>query len=234
MQAGDTGNNVAVYSNGAGSTVTLIRGKDSKIEINGNTTNLGIGLYSENGGKIVTDGTSLIDGLKIDMKNSATAVVSVGANSSVSTKYSTISYDGNGYALYSDGQGKIDISGAELTLKGKSTAFDVDLAAMSLPITLDNNTRIKANSDDVIAFNLKGATGLTTVGGIEDSIKAKIATKLGGGISLSNLFDGSTSTKYKVAAVDGGNIIIGNLDKTGISTDTAPEKKMVSNSIIVS
>ncbi|MCF0162246.1 MAG: autotransporter-associated N-terminal domain-containing protein, partial [Fusobacterium necrophorum] len=225
MQAGDTGNNVAVYSNGAGSTVTLIRGKDSKIEINGNTTNLGIGLYSENGGKIVTDGTSLIDGLKIDMKNSATAVVSVGANSSVSTKYSTISYDGNGYALYSDGQGKIDISGAELTLKGKSTAFDVDLAAMSLPITLDNNTRIKANSDDVIAFNLKGATGLTTVGGIEDSIKAKIATKLGGGISLSNLFDGSTSTKYKVAAVDGGNIIIGNLDKTGISTDTAPEKK---------
>ena len=82
-----------------------------------------------------------------------------------------------------------------------------------------------ANSDNVVAFNLKNATNLTTEGGIEDSIKTQIAAKLGGGVSLANLFQGSTSTKYKVAAVDGGNLEVGNLDRSGTAGDTDAAKK---------
>ncbi|KDE68970.1 hypothetical protein FUSO8_12570, partial [Fusobacterium necrophorum DJ-2] len=229
MQAGGNTQSIGVYTKGNGSLVSIKEGKGSIIDIDGkikdgDITNKGVALYSESAGKINANGTALANGLKINSKDASSAIVSMGVNSEVNVKYATIDYEGNGYALYSDGVGKIDISGAKLNLKGKSTAFDLDLGAGTLPITLDANTRINANSDDVIVFNLKHATGLTTIGGIGDYIKGQISTKLGG-ISLDGLFVDSIATKYKVAAVDGGTIAIGSLDKTGISSDTTGAKK---------
>ncbi|WP_143003896.1 autotransporter-associated N-terminal domain-containing protein, partial [Fusobacterium necrophorum] len=213
------GNSVAAYAKNS-AKITMSRtnlSTTSTIDIE-SMDNKGIGLFASEGGVIDADKHYM------KVKNGSVGISSIKNNSLVNFRNGKLSYNGNGYAIYSDGQGKVDLSGTTIELEGKSTAFDVDLTG-NLPITLDSNTRISANSDDVIVFNLKHATNLTTIGGIENTIKTAIQTKLPSGTNLSNLFDGSTSTKYKVAAVDGGNIIIGNLDKTGISTDTAPEKK---------
>lgn len=187
----------------------------------------GVALYAKDGGKINAQKLSL------KVTNGSAGIVSVGKNTDSSSPESNIDfsggkleYTGNGYAVYSDGTGTVNLSNAELNLSGSSTAFDVDFKATTLPTILNANTRIHANSDDVIAFNLKNASGLTTVGGIETSIKSKIETKLSlGSGSLNNLFSGSTADKYKVAAIDGGEITIGDLDKSGTAADTAGAKK---------
>jgi len=180
----------------------------------------GIGLFAKDGG--------VINAQKhyIKVENGSTAISSIRAGSNIDFTGGKLEYTGNGYAVYSDGKGEVDLKDAELNLYGSSTAFDVDLGASTLPTKLNSGTKIKVHSDDVVAFNLKRATGLTTVGGIETSIKSKIETKLGlGSGSLNNLFTGSTSTKYKVAAVDGGEITVGNLDKSGTKDDTDQAKK---------
>ncbi|WP_338999007.1 autotransporter-associated N-terminal domain-containing protein [Fusobacterium polymorphum] len=184
----------------------------------------GLAAYAENGGVINLEKS------KITVTDSSAGAASFGTNgtqkSLVNLKEATLTYKGNGYAVYSDGIGQVNLEKTTINLLGSSTAFDVDLGATTLPTILDTNTRINVKSDDVVVFNLKRATNLTTVGGIETSIKSKIETKLGlGANSLNNLFTGSTATKYKVAAVDGGTITIGNLDKSGISTDTVADKK---------
>lgn len=56
-------------------------------------------------------GDSLAKGLKITVKDGASAVASVGQNASnkisqINVKYSTINYDGEGFALYTDDKGK--------------------------------------------------------------------------------------------------------------------------------
>lgn len=224
-------NVVAMYTDNGTINVnrTALSGK-TDIDITGGIDKgkaTGVALYAKDGGKINAQKLSL------KVTNGSAGIVSVGKNTDPSNPESNIDftggkleYTGNGYAVYSDGTGKIDLSDAELNLHGSSTAFDVDLGASTLPTKLNSGTKIKVHSDDVIAFNLKRATGLTTVGGIETSIRNKIETKLGlGASSLNNLFSGSTSTKYKVAAVDGGEITIGNLDKSGTAADTAGAKK---------
>lgn len=224
-------NVVAIYTDNGTINVnrTALSGK-TDIDITGGIDKgkaTGVALYAKGGGKINAQKLSL------KVTNGSAGIVSVGKNTDSSNPESNIDfsggkleYNGDGYAVYSDGTGKIDLSDAELNLHGRSTAFDVDLGASTLPTKLNSGTKIKVHSDDVIAFNLKRATGLTTVGGIETSIKSKIETKLGlGSGSLNNLFTGSTSNKYKVAAVDGGEITVGNLDKSGTKDDTDQAKK---------
>jgi len=244
---------VPLYATGTGSKINVVTPDSLKFYLGGNSTaayakdggiinmnrtNLpadpsiyikgengkGIGLFAKDGG--------VINAQKhyIKVENGSVALSSVGANatnkSNIDFTGGKLEYTGNGYAVYSDGTGTVNLSDAELNLYGSSTAFDVDFNATTLPTILNANTRIHANSDDVIAFNLKNASGLTTVGGIETSIKSKIETKLGlGSGSLNNLFTGSTSTKYKVAAVDGGEITVGNLDKSGTKDDTDQAKR---------
>ena len=233
----DTG---AAFAEGKGTEITINRTalsatenisitgtelKDDTDPTKGIGRYVGFGLMAKNGGKINAKYNN------ISVTNGSTGVAAIGKDSSgnaseIDLSNSKLTYDGNGYAVYSDGTGKVNLEDAEINLKGSSTAFDVDLGAATLPTKLNSGTRIKVHSDDVIAFNLKRATGLTTVGGIETSIRNKIETKLGlGASSLNNLFSGSTSTKYKVAAVDGGEITIGNLDKSGTAADTAGAKK---------
>ena len=224
-------NVVAIYTdNGTINVNRIALSGKTDIDITGGIDKgkaTGVALYAKDGGKINAQKLSL------KVTNGSAGIVSVGKNIDPSNPESNIDftggkleYNGDGYAVYSDGTGKIDLSDAELNLHGRSTAFDVDLGASTLPTKLNSGTKIKVHSDDVIAFNLKRATGLTTVGGIETSIKSKIETKLGlGSGSLNNLFTGSTSNKYKVAAVDGGEITVGNLDKSGTKDDTDQAKK---------
>ena len=219
------GNSTAVYAKDKGkinmNRTTLPN--EPTIHIKGENGK-GIGLFAKDGG--------VINAQKhyIKVEDGSVGLSSIGEKgtdkSNIDFSGGKLEYTGNGYAVYSDGKGEVDLKDAELNLYGSSTAFDVDLGASTLPTKLNSGTKIKVHSDDVIAFNLKRATGLTTVGGIETSIKSKIETKLGlGSGSLNNLFTGSTSNKYKVAAVDGGEITVGNLDKSGTKDDTDQAKK---------
>ena len=222
----DTG---AVFSSGSGTVVTINRAalpSSENISITGTEQvdaknagtgkYVGFGLMAKDGGKINAQYNN------ISVTNGSTGIASIGKDGSnvaseIDLSHSKLSYNGKGYAVYTDGTGKVNLDDTEINLRGSSTAFDVDLAAATLPTHINSGTKIKIHSDDVIVFNVKNATGLTTVGGIETSIKSKIETKLGlAAGALSGLFTGSTATKYKTAAADGGSLVVGSLDKSGI------------------
>ncbi|MDU1893112.1 MAG: hypothetical protein E6767_20740, partial [Dysgonomonas sp.] len=154
----------------------------------------------------------------------STAAASIGTNSNIDLSGGTVEFDGSGYAVYSDGTGKIDLSGSTIILGGKSTAFDLDLGVTS-PIKLDSNSKINVVSDEVVVFNLQNVTGLST-NNLEGTITSALGTAIGGEIDLDKLLEDSTATNYKTAAVDGGEIVIGDLDKTGTGagSDTQAQK----------
>ena len=209
----DTG---AAFASGANTVITINRAGtpgSANISITGSKLDdadryVGFGVMATNGGVVNAKNNY------IKVVNGSTAAASIGANSNIDLSEGTVEFNGSGYAVYSDGVGKINLSNSNIILKGKSTAFDLTLGATS-PITLDSNSRIHVESNDVVVFNLKNATGLNT-----NNLEASITTALGsalGGTSLSSLIvAGEGIDKYKTAAVDGGTIIIGNLDKTGI------------------
>ena len=151
----------------------------------------------------------------IKVTNGSTAAASIGTNSNIDLSGGITEFNGSGYAVYSDGVGKIDLSGSKMILKGKSTAFDLNLTpGVISPIKLDSNSRIHVASNDVVVFNLQNATGLST-NGLENSITTALGGALGS-VNLDNLIVAEAGAdKYKTAAVDGGTITIGNLDKTG-------------------
>ena len=224
----DTG---AAFAKGAGTVITFNRATASgsaNIVITGSKLvdadkYVGFGLMAADGGVINAKNNY------IKVINGSTAAASIGTNSNIDLSGGTVEFNGSGYAVYSDGVGKIDLSGSKVILGGKSTAFDLDLnvTGTSVPIKLDSNSKIQVNSDDVVVFNLKNATGLDT-SVLEGSITAALGTALGG-ITLDNLIQGGTATNYKTAAVDGGTIAIGDLDKTGTGADGENEAQKAGN-----
>ncbi|WP_462433271.1 autotransporter-associated N-terminal domain-containing protein [Fusobacterium sp. THCT1E1] len=224
--AADKNDTGAAFAKGAGTTITITRVSPA-IEANINITGakltdadryVGFGLMAAEGGVINAKNNY------IKVTDGSTAAASIGTNSNIDLSGGTVEFDGSGYAVYSDGAGKINLSNSNIILKGKSTAFDLTLGATS-PITLDQNSRIHVKSNDVVVFNLKNATGLNT-NNLEVSITNALGSALGG-TSLSDLIVSEAEIdKYKTAAVDGGTIIIGNLDKTGTgAADETQEQK---------
>ena len=220
--AGTTGENVGIYSKGpgtgvAGKTVT-ISGDGSKINIDGGTTNKGTALFSGNGGKIVADSTATNVGLQITVTNGAAAIASDGTNSNVSAKFSNIDYSGEGYALYANNGGKIDVTGSKISLRGNATGFEKDVAVGTSPITFTGAT-ITAYSNNVTIMNLRNVPALTL-----STLNTNLQTYTGG-ITHSAGTDpvtGEVYNKYKTAAVDGLSAynIDTDLDKS-IATDDA-------------
>ena len=222
LKAGSTGENTGIFAKGTGAKVTLKTGKDSnnklysQIEIDGkktdNTkTNKGIGLFSQNGGEITADGTVLGKGLKVTIKDGASAMVSTGTNSKINAKYSTIDYDGNGYAVYTKDGGKIDISNGEIILRGKSTAMEIDKSVGTNPVTFTGG-KIKVMSNDVIVYNLLNLSTALNISSFESSINSQVGT----GITVTS--GEAQYNKWKLAAVDGGTI---NIDAAISRTDAA-------------
>ena len=210
----DTG---AAFASGANTVITIDRAAtpgSANISITGSKLDdadryVGFGVMATNGGVVNAKNNY------IKVVNGSTAAASIGANSNIDLSGGTVEFDGSGYAVYSDGVGKINLSNSKMILKGKATAFDVDMLAGIPPVTLDANSRIHVESNDVVVFNLKNATGLST-SGLEASITTALGSALGGANLSSLIVAGGGIDKYKIAAVDGGTISIGNLDKTGI------------------
>ncbi|WP_311677855.1 autotransporter domain-containing protein [Sneathia vaginalis] len=193
----------------------------ANIVINNDTPSNGTALVAKTGGVIEAKKA------KIDIKNIVAGLSASDDNSNIDFTGGTLTYDGEGYSIYTDGKGKINLSDAKITLKGKAIGFDVDQDENSEQnVILNNKTRIKPESDDVILFNLKNSDGLDTKGGIRDHIISRIETKLkktNPDINLTQLVTqpeaGKPGEFYKVSAMEGGNIKIGSLDKSAVSTD---------------
>ena len=222
FEAGTTGQNVGIYSKGpgggaVGKTVT-ISGDGSKINIDGGTTNKGTALFSGDGGKIVADSTATNVGLQITVTKGAAAIASDGTNSNVSAKFANIDYSGEGYALYTANNGKIDVSGSKISLRGNATGFERDVAVATSPITLTGAT-ITAYSNNVTIMNLRNVPALNLT-----TLSTDLSTYTGG-VTHSAGTDpvtGEVYNKYKTAAVDGLSAynINTDLDKS-IATDDA-------------
>ena len=225
-EAGTTGENVGIYSKGpgtgaAGKTVTIL-GNGSKINIDGGTTGKGTALYSGAGGKIIADSTATNGGLEITVTKGAAAIASDGTNSNVSAKFANIDYSGEGYALYTANNGKIDVTGSKISLRGNATGFERDVAVATSPITFttgSNSATITAYSNDVTIMNLRNVPALTL-----STLNTNLQTYTGG-ITHSAGTDpvtGEVYNKYKTAAVDGLSAynIDTDLDKS-IATDDA-------------
>ena len=224
--AGTTGENVGIYSKGpgtgaAGKTVTIL-GNGSKINIDGGTTGKGTALYSGAGGKIIADSIATNGGLEITVTKGAAAIASDGTNSNVSAKFANIDYSGEGYALYTANNGKIDVTGSKISLRGNATGFERDVAVATSPITFTDGTNaatITAFSNDVTIMNLRNVPALTL-----STLNTNLQTYTGG-ITHSAGTDpvtGEVYNKYKTAAVDGLSAynIDTDLDKS-IATDDA-------------
>lgn len=194
---------------------------ESKIKITNDTPSNGTALVAKTGGVIEAKKA------KIDIRNIVAGLSASDDNSMIDFTGGTLNYDGEGYSVYTDGKGKIDLSDANITLKGKAIGFDVDQDENSEQnVILNNMTRIKPESDDVILFNLKNSSDLDTKGGIRDHIISRIQNKLkknNNAIDLTQLViqpkAGEPGEFYKVSAMEGGNIKIGSLDKSAVSTD---------------
>ena len=225
-EAGTTGESVGIYSKGpgtgaAGKTVTIL-GDGSKINIDGGTTNKGTALYSGAGGKIVADSTATNGGLQVTVTNGASAIASDGTNSNVSAKFSNIDYSGEGYALYTSSNGKIDVTGSKISLRGNATGFERDVTVATSPITFTDGTNaatITAYSNNVTIMNLRNVPALNL-----STLNTNLQTYTGG-VSHSAGTDpvtGEVYNKYKTAAVDGLSAynIDTDLDKS-IATDDA-------------
>ena len=157
-----------------------------RLKISGNN---GVGFYATGGGQIAAENSfvKLSDGL--------VGAYSDGSTSNIDLKNSILDYKGNGYSIYSGNNGKIDLQGSTVVLRGK--AIGVQGSSLS-DITTNANTKIVVMSNDAIPFEFKnkGTVNLTS-----------IDTDLGitaSGIQVINGEDGTTTyTDYKKAFVDG-------------------------------
>ncbi|MDK9582346.1 hypothetical protein QQA44_05890 [Sneathia vaginalis] len=145
----------------------------ANIAINNDTLSNGTALEAKKGGIIDAKKTN------ITAKNITAGLSASDDNSKIDFTGGILNYDGEGYSIYTDGKGKIDLSDANITLKGKAIGLDVDQNENSEQnVILNNKTRIKPESDDVILFNLKNSNNLDTKGGIRDYIINLIKEKL--------------------------------------------------------
>ena len=201
---------IALYANNgiiSANRVNLSGHED--IFITGNNTS-GVGLYATNNGKINVKNTY------VKVKNGSVGIASVGAGSKIDITNGIVDYEGNGYAVYSDGDGTVDLTDGEIILRGKATALELDLSnPSSNPITLAG-AKIVVMSNDAVGVNLKNI-GTLNIG----TLKTDIENKLGGvnivaGTDGTQVFD-----KYKIAAVDGGTLNINaNMDKSDTNTSS--------------
>ena len=196
-----TGKNIAIYAkNSSNTSPVTVQTNQSKIEIDGKKddstiTNQGLALYTEQGGQIVANGTSLSDGLYMKVTNGGSAIVSDGATSNVQAKYSTIDYDGNGYALYTKNNGNIDVRNAKINLYGKSTGFERS-GVLSDPFTINlANSKFYAHSNDVSIMSLKNIPSL--------NFSTLAGTFFSGYLGGAQVHGASGVKNYKIATIDG-------------------------------
>ena len=199
-----------LYSKGAGSSITSTAGNKLNINVNAGTTKEGLAVYAEDKSQVS------LQNANINVKGGAAGVAAYDAGTKIDITGSTLKYDGSGYAAYSDGQGKINLTNSKIELRGSSTLMDIDLSipAANRPITTAG-TEVKIFSNNVVAINVsnlgtKNITDLTTLMSTLGVNKIEAGTE-----------GGQTFNKYKELAIDNGTINF-NVATNKTEADTNP------------
>ena len=183
-----------IYSSGGTIASTSVNKLNITVDNSATGIKKGLGVYAENGSNVN------LTGANIGVIKGEAGVATYGAGTQLNLTNSTLKYDGDGYAVYSDGNGKINLTNSNIELRGSSTLMDIDLSlpAGNRPITT-TNTNVKVYSNDVVAMNATnlGTANITDLSGIK--------TKLGVNITAGTE-GGKTFNKYKELAIDGGTI----------------------------
>ena len=205
---GESGNSIGIYAYGAGGIVNIAKPNETKISIDGTGKDLGTALFAGDGGVINANGTAADQGVTINIKDGASAVASMGANSKVNIQNSKISYTGKGYALYTNNDGKIDAQNSEITLDGNAVGFSIKgngAGAYTSDVNL-TGAKFKINSNNVILAGFTNGSSLQLSNFYNTLIGAS-------GLNFNNI--SGTATTYKIGVIDGLN---------GVNSFTLDEK----------
>ena len=200
----------AIFSKGAGSTISSTAGNKLNINVNAGTTKEGLAVYAED--KSVVS----LQNANINVVGGSAGVAAYDSGTKIDLKDATLKYNGSGYAAYSDGQGKIDLTNSKIELRGSSTLMDIDLSipVSNRPITTAG-TEVKVFSNDVIAINVSNL-GTKNIGDLTTLMSTLGVNKIEAGTEA-----GQTFNKYKELAIDNGTINF-NVTTDKIEADTNP------------
>ncbi|MBS6020578.1 MAG: autotransporter-associated N-terminal domain-containing protein, partial [Leptotrichia wadei] len=190
-----TGNTLITATNGANGLYNSDGGSftdPDKLTINvTDTTKKGVGVFSN------SDVT--LNGIKVNVTGGASAVVA-DMNKITLNNNSKISYDGEGYALYTLNGGKIDMTGSNLKLSGKAVGFSVDGSTGSYVsgVTFGTGSTVDILSDDVILMGVRNPLSLNL-----SNFDTTLFGAAGG--LTSAMINATTAPNYKLAVIDGLN-----------------------------
>ena len=198
-----------IYSNGG--SITSTAGNKLEITVDNSSSDIkkGLGVYADN--KAIVN----LTGAKIKVIDGEAGIAAYDNITNIDLTNSTIDYKGNGYAVYSDGNGKINLTNSNIALRGSSTLMDLNLAITpaNRPITTSGTT-VKVYSNDVVAVNLTnlGTKNISDLPTLMPSLGLNISPGTEGG----NTFD-----KYKELAIDDATINFNvAVDKSEAATTT--------------
>ena len=190
-----TGNTLVTATNGANGLYNSDGGSftdPDKLTINvTDTTKKGVGVFS--------DADVTLDGIKVNVTGGASAVVADSKKITLNNN-SKISYDGEGYALYTLNGGKIDMTGSNLKLSGKAVGFSVDGSTGSYVsgVTFGTGSTVDILSDDVILMGVRNPLSLNL-----SNFDTTLFGAAGG--LTSAMINATTAPNYKLAVIDGLN-----------------------------
>ena len=190
-----TGNTTIAAINGANGLYNSTGGSfanPDKLTINvTDTTKKGVGVFS--------DSDVTLNGIKVNVTGGASAVVADTKKITLNNN-SKISYDGEGYALYTLNGGKIDMTGSNLKLSGKAVGFSVDGSTGSYVsgVTFGTGSTVDILSDDVILMGVRNPLSLNL-----SNFDTTLFGAAGG--LTSAMINATTAPNYKLAVIDGLN-----------------------------
>ena len=162
------------------------------------TEGKGLGAYAKAGASV-----DLAEA-EIDVQGGEAGVASYGASSVLDLAGGKLKYSGNGYALFSDGNGEINLRNSSVELRGNATLTELDynLITTTAPISRKikfNNTDVKVYSNDVTGINVKnlGTKNISDLLNIENQLGVNI---------VAGTENGTTFDKFKSLVIDDATI----------------------------
>ena len=184
----------ALYSKGAGSTITSNAGNKLNITVEAGTTKEGLAVYAEDNGQIT------LHNANINVVGGSAGVAAYDTGTKIDLTGATLKYDGNGYAAYSDGNGQIILNNADIELRGKSTLMNVDWSVPATNRAIKTSaTNVTVFSNDVVGINIDnlGTQNVSNLSAIKNSLGVVLNPGTEGG---------QTFNKFKELAIDDGTI----------------------------
>ena len=226
----DTGTTGIYVSNG---TVNFGNTADTKTTIKGDK-NSQAGVYGT--GDITVSGYVDITKIKAGVVSAAVGEGNTATKGNITVKGGHISYNGDGYALYTDNQSKITLdNNSSLTLAGNAYGMNIDTSRTDKAIDF-GGAKINIESDNVVVFNAvnKGSRADITVSSSNHETSSGLNFEnYVGKYTINAKKDGQFNEEYgyKIASIDGGTI---NLDEKTKNIDFLKKYKFQRSNVNVS